>query len=179
MTAGKYREGTLYEGSLPEQEGVVCDFFRAAGNILLIFVSGLSRSEVRALRTGEVRAGFLTKDGAILLLWQFGPASDPSFTFDTPFDVRFIPDLTMPKGRRPATGLDFEIHMVDAESEMLRVHRRMAFPTDLASAFVNAAREQLGSRQQTDRTLEKWMSRSPEDLLKSAKMWPLNPDPST
>lgn len=137
----RIEHGERYPLALNNMEGAKAEFLTAEGNLLLIGMPDLQRSEAQAIRTGKMKAGFI-KDGP-LILWVFEFPGD--LVFDCPFDIRLLSDdrRHLPNITNPEERLLIDIHLVDTATDVVRGLRRVTLPPKLSVEFLNAVQDQL------------------------------------
>jgi hypothetical protein len=156
---------------LPLGEGAISDFLRPNNNRLLVAISDLSDSEVKALRKGQMRAGLLSKNGAILFLWQFSDKGKKVLTIDSPFDARLIPDIQLYNVETSETRLSVDVHIVDMATKIVRGLRTITMPPGLTIEFLAAVQDQLTDFKNGDEQLQKWMEKAPHELTNNTQMF--------
>ncbi|MDP9590499.1 UNVERIFIED_ORG: hypothetical protein J2W19_003058 [Shinella zoogloeoides] len=141
MDMVKLERGGQYPMRLGNLEGAKADFLTTGGNLLLIGMPGIQRSEAQAIRNGWMKAGFI-KDGP-LILWVFEFPGD--LIFDCPFDTRIIPKgrLSLPDITNNQQRLLVDIHLVDSATNVLKCIRGITLPSKLSLDFLSAAQDQL------------------------------------
>jgi hypothetical protein len=162
-----------YPVNLNHAEGAIADFLRPSGNRLMVLLPGMAAKEVQALRYGEMRGGFIVKNSAILMLWQFLVNGEPILTLDSPFDVRRIQDLRLYDVVSSETRLLIEMHAVDTLSGILKGIRAITMTNDMTLELYSAVQDQLISKVDSGAQLQIWMRKEPIELVKDAKMWVL------
>lgn len=162
-----------YPFKLPFGEGAVADFLRPSSNRLLILMSNISSVECKILRSGEIRCGFLSKNGAILFLWQFIEKGKPVITLDSPFDARLIPDIQLYDVDDKITRLVVDVHIVDSATKIVRGLRSITMPPGLTLDFLSAVQDQISSNISGKEQLQEWMLCQPFELAKKMQMLPL------
>lgn len=160
-----------YPMGLPLGEGAISDFLRPASNRLLIVMPDITESEARVLRNGEMRGGMLSKNGAILFLWQFGKKGKPIITLDSPFDIRSIQDIQLYNIDNKETRLVIDVHIVDSKSKMVRGLRSLTMPPGFSIDFLCAVQDQISSINFGETQHHKWMALQPCALTKQTQMW--------
>lgn len=165
--------GERYPFKLPGTEGAIADFLRPSVNRLVVAMPDITEQEVRAMRQGEIRGGFLFKNSAILFLWQFvdPDTNAPVLTLDSPFDARFIKDIRLDDITGAEDRLLVEGHIVDTATNIIKGLRAVTMPPDMTVAFLSAVQEQLSSQQSGTEQMQAWMAYQPVDLIKQTKMW--------
>jgi len=161
----------LYPFELPLEEGAVSDFLRSSSNRLLVVMPDISAYEAKVLRKGEMRGGFLAKNGAMLFLWQFMDKGKRLITLDSPFDSRVIPDINLHNVETTETRLVIEVHIVDSVSKIIRGLRSITMPPGMTLEFFSAVQDQIANTCSGEKQHQKWMMSQPHDLTKRTQMW--------
>lgn len=161
----------LYPFELPLAEGATADFLRPESNRLLIVMPDISSYEAKSLRKGEMRGGLLSKNGAILFLWQFLEKGKPVITLDSPFDARMIKDIQLYNIENKETRLVIDVHIVDSSSTIVRGLRSITMPNGFSIDFLSAVQDQMGNSNPGQTQHQEWMASSPDVLTKQTRMW--------
>ena len=167
--------GKPYPLKRNQTEGATANFLLKGGSYLQITLNGMDKTDSQVLWRGDIKAGFIYEDGALLFLFQFfGKDKKPYFTFDAPFDMRIIPadkrDLHSISNAEQR--IAFEIHVID-ENNICRGLRLITMPPDMTISFLSAVQEQLATLSKGDASYKKWLQQEPRDLIKKAKIWTL------
>lgn len=165
MNMVKLERGGQYPIRLGNSEGAKADFLTTDGNLLLIGLPGIQRSEAQAIRNGQMRAGFI-KDGP-LILWVFEFPGD--LIFDCPFDTRIVPEgrLSLPDITNNQQRLLVNIHLVDSATNVLKGIRGITLPSKLSLDFLSAAQDQLADTRPMTPALARYNAM---DILRMPKL---------
>lgn len=165
MQMTKIERGATYPIRLGRMEGARADFLTNDGNLLLIGMPGVQRSEAQAIRKGRMKAGFI-KDGP-LLLWVFEFPGD--LIFDCPFDIRLIPKdrLWLPDMTNEQQRLLIDIHLVDSASNVVKGLRGVTLSPKLSMDFLAAAQDQIADARNMAPFLAKYNAM---DILRLPKL---------
>lgn len=165
MNMNKIERGGSYPIRLRNMEGAKADFLTTGGNLLLIGMPGIQRSEAQAIRNGKMKAGFI-KDGP-LLLWVF--EFPGNLIFDCPFDIRIIPKdrLHLPDVINGEQRLYIDIHLVDSATNLVKGLRGITLPPKLSLDFLSAAHDQLADNRSMTPALARYNAM---DILRLPKL---------
>lgn len=152
-------------------EGVIAEFLRPSGNILIVAIPGISAEEEKALRKGEMRCGMLFKNGAILFLWQFLLKGKPVLSMDSQFNSKIIHDIQLHNIETAETRLLIEVHIIDTESGLIKGLRGITMPPALTLKFFSAVQDQLAGAENGESQHAIWAQLEPEQLTKSTRMF--------
>jgi hypothetical protein len=155
-----------------QEEGASAQFLVKGGSFLQVILPGMNTLEEWALRQGDLKAGLLSGEGAILLLFQFyGRDTRPILTFDCPFDIRLLPKdaRILPDIETTETRFLFQVHAID-ERHILRGLRAVTMPPPLTLEFFSAVQDQLASHASGEVQLQEWMRFEPVELVKRIAM---------
>lgn len=132
-----FQVGELFEpGKTHYNESTKFDFTES-GPILLLFFAGPTRSEVESIREGDIRIGFLEKDGIIFMLFKFQNLP----WIDAPFSVH-LAQAEEPVEVKEGTGYGLQIFLVDANTGILKVMRLIGLGTEWSRRFREVAMRQ-------------------------------------
>ncbi|HEV7245974.1 MAG TPA: hypothetical protein VGN93_03165 [Shinella sp.] len=154
MNMIKVERGGAYPLRVGNMDGAAADLLTSDGNVLLIGMPGIQRSEAQAIRKGKIKAGFI-KDGP-LILWVF--EFPGNLVFDCPFDARLIPRdrLHLPDAVDDRQRLYIEIHLVDSITNVVRGLRGVTLPPKLSLDFLAAVQDQLADARAVNPTLARY-----------------------
>ena len=146
-------------------EGAMADFL-GPSNRLLVCIPDPTNAEIKALKKGCMACGLLSKNGAILLIWQFGDKKGrPVLTLDSPFDARLVRDIQLHNIESPHSRLVIEVHIVDGSSLLVKGLRAVTMSPELSLAFLAAVQDQLASSFSGTAQHDQWALKSPPELL--------------
>ncbi len=170
MNMTMIERGKNYPLQLGNMEGARADFLTTDGNLLLIGMPGIQSSEVKAIRKGQLKAGFI-KDGP-LILWVFEFPNN--LIFDCPFDVRIIPRnrLQLPDVTNDRQRLYIDVHLVDTTTNVVKALRGVTLHPALSRDFLSAVQEQLTDSRSAIPMLNRYNA---IDLLHLPKMAAVRP----
>lgn len=134
-----------YPFSLPTQEGATVEFLKANDNLLLINLSNVSGVEQRAFREGKVKAGFTTRNGAIMWVFRFFLKGKEIISLDAQFDARKYPkeQLDLHSINNTQERLLVNIVVVDRETKRVKALRSITLSPEMTINFLSAVQEQL------------------------------------
>jgi hypothetical protein len=153
-------------------EGATVQFLTKSANTLQIILNNMSKDEIKDIKKGEIRAGFLYEKGNILWLFQIfkhNKKQEIAFQFDCQFNInlldkdqRALHDITNEHQR-----LSIDVHVID--NNIVKALRVVTMSNSLTIEFLSVVQEQLTTIVNSS-VIEKWMNTSIGDLIKNAKM---------
>lgn len=163
--------GCTYPRKIPGAEGAIADFLRSY-NTLIIAMPEINKYEAQALKKGALQCGLLSKNGAVLLLWQFSDKQGrPILTLDSPFDARNIPDIKLHDVTNDKTRLLIDIHIIDSATNIIKGLRAVTMPPDLTIAFLSATQDQLTNVNNGDSQMKIWLQKEPNKIIVTTKKY--------
>lgn len=156
------RVGHTYPLALPKTEAVIADFLRPSGNRLIVYLD-LDKHSLNAINEGGAQAGVLSKNGAMLLLFQFSN-SHVVRTFDCPFNARLIKNIALENIITGQERLLIEIHIIQQTCNTLVGIRQITMSPELTLEFLSAVQDQLGSEENQEQH-NQWLNETPEQLI--------------
>lgn len=165
------RIGEKYPFPAPSNDGATANFLTKSGNILQLRITGMDAKEKKSVKSGMIKSGFLYKNSAILLLFQFyDEKGKPLLSFDAPFDVRSIPSdlLALHSISNENERLAIEIHVID-ENSIIQVLRLVTMPNAMTLDFLSAVQEQFSSKKTSETQFADWLNYRVDDLIKSCE----------
>lgn len=157
----------------PYSSGATAEFLRSFGNKLVFLLPNISHEEIYAFRVGEIRAGILVKNGAILFVWQVWHQGKTIITFDSVFDSKLIPDINLYDIPTENHRLAIEVHVIDSANNVLRLIRLVSMPNEMTVEFLAAVQDQITGLQDGAPQNELWRTKQPYELAHTTKMWQL------
>ena len=98
----------------------------------------INNKDKKSFKKGRLKCSLLAKNGAILLTWQFdNQKGRPTFTFDSPFDARIIPDINFHHVTTNESRLVINF-VVDSATNIIKALLTMTMPPDLTLAFLSS-----------------------------------------
>lgn len=174
MMDKEFKEITItknYYIEKPFFEDVYADFLRPNGNRLLISIPDISDIQEKAILHGTRRAGILSKNGAILLIWQFKLNGKTIITLDSPFDARKIPELEVYDEVKKNIRLYIDLILVDPYTNQTSIENTITMPPELTIEFLSEVKNQRKNSNYDKKQYQKWMSFQPEELAEQTHMW--------
>lgn len=151
-------------------EGAISEFLRPS-NTLIVAISSLEKSEVKALKRGDIKVGLLYESSAILLIWQFFDEKGRKvFTLDSPFNANAIKDLNLPDITKSSQRLAIDVHVVDLSTNLTKVLRSITMSNEFTLEFLTAVQKQVSSVGNFEQQVMKWFAESPDFLAQKIKM---------
>lgn len=157
----------------PNSEGAQAEFLRSFGNKLVFVLPNISPEEITGFRLGEIRAGILVKNGAILFIWQIWHQGKTIITFDSVFDAKLIPDINLYDIPTESHRLAIEVHVIDSANNVLKVIRLVSMPNEMTVEFLAAVQDQITGLQDGSAQNALWRTKQPYELAHTTKMWQL------
>jgi hypothetical protein len=111
---------------------------------------------------------------AILLTWQFyNQKGRPTFTFDSPFDARIIPDINLHHVTTNESRLviNVVVVVVDSATNIIKALLTMTMPPDLTLAFLSSVQDQLVTKNNGEEQMNIWLQQTPEELFEQSKQY--------
>lgn len=163
--------GKVFPRPLPHStgDGASAQFLTKPGNQLIITYDTPSSEEIRIINEGEMYAGIIVDQPAIILLFAIG-----SETFECPFDIRIIPedyrelvDITKETQR-----LAVVVHLVDSRTKIVKANRLITLSPQTTLGFLAAIQDQLADVRGTDIVLDRYLNLPQQTLFKMGSMLP-------
>jgi len=153
-----------------KQDGATAEFMNGSENILLIQLSNPRDFEIQSMKSGDIRLGFLYKDGAMLFVAKFYGENGKHTQFDAPFDARIIGNLDIDSYVLDAeeSRILINIHVIDNNSNVV-VLRAVTMPPKLTKEFLASTRKQLDCVE-NPAVMNGWMRQSITKLASQCTM---------
>ena len=154
------------------REGAATQFLTNTGNILQIALKNMHEEELASLSGGNIKAGFVYKNGNILWLFQFYRLNKPKeviLEFDSFFDARLLDrkELVFNDIANNGQRLVIDIHIVD-ENKIIRGLRKTTMSNELTASFLSSVQDQLASVPDPESCVE-LMNHSISSLISQTK----------
>jgi len=159
MTPDMLEAGKPYPGTLPEEDVAVFEFSKE-GPELRLFFSGIPDEIARRVEQEDCYLGLLRSGEIAVVPWKIGDlmSGDAQFhVFLYPPENRPTPEILTRDGRYP-----MQLVLVDRETGMLRVVRRLNLSPALSKELTEAVAYQLGShigREEYDAQVSQYQTR--------------------
>jgi len=153
-----------------KQDSATTEFLNGSENILLIQMSNPRDFEIQTMKSGDIRLGFLYKDGAMLFVAKLYGEDAKNTVFDAPFDARTIKNLDMDNYRLDTkeSRLLINVHVIDHNSNVIAL-RAVTMPPKLTKEFLAATRKQLDCVENPG-VMNGWMRQSTTKLASQCTM---------
>lgn len=122
-------KGAPYPLNIPSYEGAAAQFFIKSGFILQVMLPSAQSSEIKALRKGKIKAGFIRDESQILILFEIGDMLLECLFIPQiiPNNEYVVPDLKTQKSR---FGID--MHVIDTNTNILKALRSFTLSPKLS-----------------------------------------------
>ena len=108
-----------YPLETPVHEGSAAQFFTKQGHILQVMLPYAISSEIKVLRKGKIKAGFIRQESQILILFKIG-----DMILECPFMPQIIPNEEYATPiLTESSRLFIEMHVIDTNSQTLKAIR--------------------------------------------------------
>ncbi len=129
-----------------------------------------TKPEKKALKTGNIKAGFKYDSGALLWIFQFYDAGRCVFSLDCPFDARIIlrDQIQLHDITNQNQQLLIEIYAID--NGITTAIRGITMPPAQTLLFLAAVQDQLGTSE-GPKIINWWLQMQPETLARTVDFY--------
>lgn len=151
----KYAEATKFD-------------FTDGGAVLYLFYATPSAKEIEAITKGDVRLGFYSRDNVLFMLFKFGSLN----WVDAPYSAHLSKQLTDIQSPEPGQGYSLTIHLIDADTGIIKGLRLIGLPHKFSLQFKDAVwtqrLKQFDLKQHDETIANVYRNYTTEDLVRMA-----------